>query len=189
MSAPSSSKRRIAAICAAAAGAMLCLAFAAVPLYQLFCQVTGFGGATQVALRAPDRVLDREVEVRLDANVAAALPLEFRPEQISRKVRFGASSIAYYSVTNTSDRPVTATATYNVAPHKMGPYFQKLECFCFTEQVFAPGETRELAVIYYVDPAATEDWDTREVSRLTLSYTFHEASAPKTAALREAPQP
>ena len=153
---------------------MLGASFAAVPLYKLFCQVTGYGGATQEARAPAGRVLARQIEVRLDANVAPGLPLLFRPEQVSQPVRFGATAIAYYSVTNRSAHPVHATATYNVAPHKMGSYFQKLECFCFTEQIFAPGETRELEVIFFVDPAGAEDWETKEVETVTLSYTFYE---------------
>lgn len=153
---------------------MLGASFAAVPLYKLFCQVTGYGGATQEARAPAGRVLDRQIEVRLDANVAPGLPLLFRPEQVSQLVRYGQTAIAYYSVSNPSTKPVHATATYNVAPHKMGAFFQKLECFCFTEQVFAPGETRELAVIFFVDPAGAEDWETKEVETVTLSYTFYQ---------------
>lgn len=153
---------------------MLGASFAAVPLYKLFCQVTGYGGATQKASAPAGRILDRRIDVRLDANVSPGLAIQFKPEQISQSVRFGETAIAYYTVTNTSNAPVRATASYNVAPHKMGQHFQKLECFCFVEQTFAPGETRELAVIFYVAPEAAEDWDTREVETVTLSYTFYE---------------
>jgi len=180
---------RTAAILAAVAAAMLGASFAAVPLYKLFCQVTGYGGATQVAAAAPRAVLDREITVRLDSNVAPGLPIAFRPEKISHRVKFGQTAIAYYDVTNTSDRPVQAVASYNVSPHKMGSYFQKLECFCFEDQTFQPGEARQLAVIFFVDPEAAADWDTREVQTLTLSYTFYESARMQTAQSSAARQP
>lgn len=163
------------------AAAMLGASFAAVPLYQLFCKVTGYGGETQVAAGSPARQLAEQITVRLDANVAPGLPLEFRPEKISHAVRFGQTAIAYYTVTNRSDRAVRAVASYNVAPHKMGAYFQKIECFCFEDQTLAPGERRELAVMFFIDPEAVEDWDTREVRTLTLSYTFYESARTQTA--------
>lgn len=164
---------RTAIICAGIAGAMLGLGFAAPPLYSIFCQVTGFGGKTRVASAPSTRILDRTIQVRLDANIDPGMPLVFKPEQISRDVRLGETSIAYYTLTNTSSQPISALASYNVAPHKAGVYFQKLECFCFEVQTLAPGETRQLPVIYYVDPALAEDWDTLEIPSLTLSYTFH----------------
>lgn len=166
-------RARTALICAGVACAMLGLGFAAPPLYSIFCQVTGFGGKTRVASAPSTRILDRTIQVRLDANIDPGMPLVFKPEQISRDVRLGETSIAYYELTNTSAQPISALASYNVTPHKAGVYFQKLECFCFEVQTLAPGETRQLPVIYYVDPALAEDWDTLEIPALTLSYTFH----------------
>lgn len=165
--------RRILMACSAAALAMLGAAFAAAPLYNMFCRVTGYGGETQVASAGPDRVLDREVTVRFDGSVAGA-PLEFKAEKTVLPVHLGERALAYYTVTNLTDREVVAVASYNVAPFKAGPYFTKLECFCFTEQVFAPHESRELAVLFFVDPDMDEDSRMDEVREITLSYTFFE---------------
>jgi cytochrome c oxidase assembly protein subunit 11 len=163
------------------------LAFSAPPLYDLFCRVTGFGGTTQVAQAAPSQVLERTIEVRFDANVAPGLPLEFRPKDISSRLRLGETGLAFYEVRNTSDRPVTVVATYNVTPHKTGIYFQKLECFCFQERVIPAGEAMELPVVYYVAPELATNRDTEEVQSVTLSYTFFAASDGrwKTAAANE----
>ncbi|MGE0044969.1 MAG: cytochrome c oxidase assembly protein [Hyphomonadaceae bacterium] len=161
-----------AAICVAVFAGMVGLAFAAPPLYRAFCQITGYGGTTQVAQRAAARVLDRTVQVTFDANVAPGLPIEFEPVQLSETVRLGETGIAFYRVRNLSAQPVTAVATFNVTPHKTGPYFQKLECFCFQAQTIAPGASVEMPVVYYVDPAMAEDPDTEEVRQITLSYTF-----------------
>lgn len=153
---------------------MFGMAWAAVPLYQLFCQVTGYGGTTQVATEAASQVLDRTVTVRFDANTNA-VPWEFEPEKSEVTLRLGENGLAFYRVTNTSDRAVTAVATYNVTPFKAGPYFQKLECFCFQDRTLLPGETMSLPVIFYVDPRlATED-DVDDVREITLSYTFFPA--------------
>lgn len=173
---PLTARARTALVCAAAAAAMLGLGFAAPPLYSLFCQVTGFGGQTRVAKLPSGRVLSRIITVRLDANIDPGMALRFKPEAISRDIRLGETGIAYYSLTNTSAETVSAVASYNVAPHKAGIYFQKLECFCFEVQTLAPGETRQLPVIYYIDPALAEDWDTLEIPTITLSYTFHPAA-------------
>lgn len=148
------------------------MAFAAVPLYRAFCQLTGFGGTTQIAAAAPDRVLDRTIEVRFDANIAPDLPVEFAPKQRSETLRIGETGLAFYRVRNLSDRPVVARATYNVSPHVAGPYFAKLECFCFQDRTLAPGEEADLPVVFFVDPEITTDPDTREIGTLTLSYTF-----------------
>lgn len=156
---------------------MLGLSYAAVPLYNLFCQVTGFGGTTQVARAAPSEVLDRTMTVRFDANISAGLPLRFTPERQAITVRLGETALAFYDVTNTSDAPVSAVATYNVAPHATGPFFQKLECFCFLEQTFEPGQTQRLPVIFFVDPALDGSRNADSIQTVTLSYTFFEAKA------------
>lgn len=168
-------RARTALICAAAAAGMLGLGFAAPTLYSIFCEVTGFGGKTRVATAPSTRILARTITVRLDSNIEPGMALQFKPEAISRDIRLGETGVAYYSLTNLSAEPVSAIASYNVAPHKVGIYFQKLECFCFEVQTLAPGETRQLPVIYYIDPALAEDWDTLEVPTITLSYTFHPA--------------
>ena len=155
--------------------AMLGASYAAVPLYQLFCQVTGYGGTTQVATAAASQVLSRTIQVRFDANVAPGVPWSFKPEKPVVELKLGENGLAFYTVKNESDRPVTAVATYNVTPHKVGPYFQKLECFCFQDRTLQPGESMELPVIFYVDPALATDRNVDEVTEVTLSYTFFAA--------------
>lgn len=162
---------RTAALCAAIVLGMTGAAFAAVPLYDAFCKVTGFDGATRRADKAPEAALDRSVKVRFDANTRD-LPWTFKTEQVSQTVKIGATNMAYYKVTNTSDRPVTGMATYNVVPESAGPHFRKLQCFCFAEQTLAPGETAEFPVIYFLDPELASDPETRRVDEITLSYTF-----------------
>lgn len=157
--------------------AMVGAAYGSVPLYQLFCQVTGYGGTTQIATQAASTVLDRHIKIRFDANVAPGIPWQFAPEKKEVDLKLGENGLAFYKVTNTSDRAVTAVATYNVTPHKAGPYFQKLECFCFQDRTLQPGETMELPVIFYVDPALATDKNVKEINQITLSYTFFEAGS------------
>ncbi|MBL8549214.1 MAG: cytochrome c oxidase assembly protein [Hyphomonadaceae bacterium] len=161
-----------AAVCVAVFVGMIGLAFAAPPLYRAFCRVTGYGGQTQVATAAPAQVSSRQVEVRFDANVAPGLPLAFEPVQRAETLHLGQSGLAFFRVRNLSSQPVTTVATFNVVPHKTGQYFQKLECFCFQDQTLAPGETREMPVVYFVDSALEADPNTEEVRSITLSYTF-----------------
>jgi cytochrome c oxidase assembly protein subunit 11 len=172
-------RTRTALFAAATAIFMVAASFAAVPLYELFCQVTGFAGTTQVAQKAPTRVLDRTIEVRFDANHAPDLAVEFKPEQNSTRVRLGETGLAFYTFKNLSDRPITAMASYNVTPHTTGQYFVKMKCFCFEEQTFQPGETAELPVVFFVAPELADDRDTRDLATITLSYTFFEAKDPK----------
>lgn len=164
----------LVAICVGIVAAMLSLVAMAPPLYAAFCRVTGFGGTTQVATKAPSRVLDRTIEVRFDANVPPATPLEFKPDQTSQTLRIGETGLAFFTVKNVSDKPVTAVASYNVTPHLTGKYFQKLQCFCFKDRVFQPGEIAQLPVIYFVDPALVDDRETRATATITLSYTYFE---------------
>ena len=177
---------RIAIVATVAAFGMLGLAFASKPLYDTFCRVTGFGGTTQVAERAPDRISDREVTVRFDANVANA-PLKFKAAQTNLPVRLGEHSLAFYEVTNTSVSDVSVIASYNVTPHKAGRFFSKLECFCFEERIIKAGETKKLPVIFFVDPTLEEERGTQDVRTITLSYTFFNTDeftgATKTASL------
>jgi cytochrome c oxidase assembly protein subunit 11 len=151
---------------------MLGLTAAAVPLYQLFCQVTGYGGTTQRAAAAPDQGLDRTITVRFNADVDPDLPWSFQPEQRQIEVRIGEQSLAYYRARNRSDHPVIGQAVYNVTPFKAGPYFDKIACFCFDEQVLGPGEEVDMPVSFYVDPEILNDPDTRNMHTITLSYTF-----------------
>ncbi|MDX2233660.1 MAG: cytochrome c oxidase assembly protein [Hyphomonadaceae bacterium] len=162
------------AICIGIVAGMLGLALSAAPLYAAFCRITGFGGATQVATKAPSAILDRMIDIRFDANVPPATPLEFTVEDKTARLRIGETGLAFFTVKNISDRPVKAVASYNVTPHTTGLYFQKLQCFCFQDRVFAPGETAQLPVLYYIDPAIVENRGTRETNTITLSYTYFE---------------
>ncbi len=151
---------------------MVGLAFASVPLYRLFCQVTGFGGTTQVAEAPPDQISGRVITVRFNADVNPALPWRFGPSQPAVAVRVGEPGLAFYEAENLSDRPVTGTATFNVTPLKVGQYFSKTACFCFDEQRLAPGEAVEMGVSFFIDPAILEDRNLDDVKTVTLSYTF-----------------
>ena len=162
----------IAVACAAGVMAMTGAAFAAVPLYRMFCQVTGFDGTVKRAEAAPDVQLDETVLVRFDTNVRG-LPMTFRAEQVSQRVRIGETGIALFDVTNTSDAPISAKAAYNVVPERAGPYFQKLQCFCFEEQILQPGQTVKFPVQYFVAPEMATDRESRGVSEITLSSTFY----------------
>lgn len=174
-------KNLIAIACVFTVMFMTGAAFAAVPLYQLFCQVTGFDGTVKRAEVAPDTVLEETVLVRFDTNVRG-LPMTFRAEQISQRVRIGETGIAFFDVTNTSDRPINATAAYNVVPERAGPYFQKLQCFCFEEQVIEPGQTMKFPIQYFVAPEIATDRESRGVREITLSYTFYPTKGAQDAA-------
>lgn len=173
-------KNVIALVCAGVVMAMTGAAFAAVPLYRLFCQVTGFDGTVRRAEAAPTEVLDRTVLIRFDTNVRD-LPMTFRAEQVSQRVRIGETGMAFFDVTNTSDQPIHATAAYNVVPERAGPYFQKLQCFCFEGQEIAPGETKAFPVQYFVAPELATDPEARGVAEITLSYTFYPTKGFKAA--------
>jgi len=183
MSAQALSRRngRTAALAALLVAAMVGLAFASVPLYRLFCQVTGFGGTTMraVADRAPGPN-GRMISVRFDANVSPALGWEFRPVDATRRVAIGARNIALYGARNLSDRVVVGTATFNVTPSQAGRYFTKIQCFCFTEQRLAPGQEVRMPVVFFVDPAILDDPAARDISEITLSYTFYPVDQPRT---------
>lgn len=161
----------VAVACGVAVVTMTGAAFAAVPLYQLFCRVTGFDGTTMRADKPSDVVLDQTVMVRFDTNVRD-LPLTFTARQVRQRVRIGETGMAWFDVTNTSDQPVGATAAYNVVPERAGQYFQKLQCFCFDGQVIAPGETRAFPVQYFISPEMAAERDGRGIGEITLSYTF-----------------
>ncbi|MCH8490472.1 MAG: cytochrome c oxidase assembly protein [Oceanicaulis sp.] len=163
---------RVVVICASVVAGMVGMAYAAVPIYDLFCRVTGYGGTTQVAQYDAGQIIDREVTVRFDASRARGVPVDFEPLQRSMRVRVGETALAFYRVTNTAPEPVTVVASYNVAPFKTGIYFAKLECFCFTDQTLQPGETMDMPVIFFVDPQMDEDRQLNDVQTITLSYTF-----------------
>jgi cytochrome c oxidase assembly protein subunit 11 len=159
-------------VCVAVVAGMVGLSFAAVPLYTLFCQVTGFGGTTQRADGPADRVLDRKVTIRFDANTGNGLDWRFRPMTRQVTLRVGETGEAIFRAENTSGVPLAGTATFNVTPEQVGIYFTKIACFCFTEQTLQPGEALDMPVIFYVDPAIAEDGELDYIRTITLSYTF-----------------
>ena len=164
---------------------MLGLSFAAVPLYRMFCAATGFGGTTQVAERAPKLRGERVLTVRFDANVAPGLPWRFTPDVSQIRLRTGETTTVFFKVTNLSPRETAAQAMYNVSPDISGAYFDKISCFCFTEQHLAPNETMDMPVVFFLDPALEADKDMRNVAEVTLSYTFFAATDKARAAAAE----
>jgi cytochrome c oxidase assembly protein subunit 11 len=175
--------------CTGIVAGMVGLAYASVPLYELFCKVTGFDGTPRIASSNTSEATDRKVSVRLDSNVAPGLNWRFSPETPEVKVRLGETNTVLYKVTNTGTQPTTGIATYNVQPDLAGSYFTKLECFCFTEQTLQPGETLESAVVFYVDPRIAEDSDVKHIGSLTLSYTYFPSKGGKPVAQAAAPKP
>ena len=169
----------VAAICGLVVVAMVGAAYAAVPFYNWFCRTTGFNGTTQVATSAPaSGPIARKIAVRFDSNVAGGLPWKFEPEQTEIEVNIGQVTTVYYTVTNQSARETTGQAAYNVAPLTVGSYFEKINCFCFTEQRMQPGETRDMTVVFYVDPALAKDSDQNNLDTITLSYSFYPVRQP-----------
>jgi len=162
----------VAAACGVFVAFMVGMAYAAVPLYSWFCKTTGFGGVPQIVKAAPGQVSDRTITVRFDANVGAGLPWRLEPERTAIEVNLGEVVTVYYTVTNLAARETVGQAAYNVAPTTVGAYFAKINCFCFTEQRLAPGEKREMAVVFYVDPILAQDSDQDDLNTITLSYTF-----------------
>ena len=158
---------------------MVALAYASVPLYRLFCQVTGFNGTPQVAQEAPATIGTRTITVRFNADTAGGLDWRFKPSERQVVVRVGEQRLAFYQARNLADEAITATATFNVTPVKAGAYFAKVDCFCFTEQTLKAGESAELAVSFFIDPEIASDPDMNDVTTITLSYTFFEAPGAK----------
>lgn len=179
---------RVAVICVLVFSGMIGAAYASVPLYKRFCQLTGFGGTVRQAEAAPTTVLERPITIRFDTNVRD-LPWSFKAEQVSQTLKIGSTGLAFFKVTNTSNQTLTGRASYNVMPASAGAYFQKLECFCFTDQTLKPGQTLDFPVVYFVDPKFATDEDTRGTQEITLSYTFFQdvKSVGKQAGLQVAP--
>lgn len=148
------------------------LSFAAVPLYDIFCRVTGFGGTTTTAAVGPETVSDQTIRVLFDASTHSDMPWRFRTEQSDMTVRIGETAIAFYEAHNPTNKPITGTASFNVAPLDLGSYFAKIECFCFTEQTLQPGETMRMPVTFFVDPDILQDIEHQDLKTITLSYTF-----------------
>lgn len=166
--------------------AMIGLAFASVPLYDMFCRVTGWGGTTQiVAANNSDRIYDREITVRFNTNVARNMPWEFVPDLKAVTVKVGQDGLIAFRATNLSDAPVTGTAIYNVTPLKVAQYFYKTQCFCFDEQTLQPGKTEHMPVSFFIDPEILKDRDMDDVNTITLSYTFYRKSSAELEAAKE----
>ncbi len=161
---------------AALVAGMVGLSFAAVPLYRMFCQATGYDGTPQRAEKGADRVLDRTIRIRFDGNVATGLPWTFKPEQQTMDVKIGETALAFFKAANTADTEVTGRATFNVSPERAGAYFDKIQCFCFNQQTLKAGQTVDMPVTFFVDPKIVEDDDTKNISEITLSYTFYRAA-------------
>lgn len=166
-----SANRVVLMACLAFFAGMVGMAYAAVPLYKVFCQVTGYGGTTQRVTQYADRVLDREITIRFDTNTSG-IAWDFKPDQRSMKVKIGETAQAHFSATNKSDRPVTGRATFNVTPDVSGAYFNKVECFCFTDTTLQPGETLDMPVVFYVDPDIVDEAEMKNINTITLSYTM-----------------
>ena len=151
---------------------MVGMSYAAVPLYQIFCQVTGYGGTTQRAEQTPDTVLDRKITIRFDANIGRGMGWKFRPVQRQLDLKIGATALAFYEAQNLTGGKLTGTATFNVSPEAAGRYFNKVECFCFTEQTLEAGARAEMPVTFFIDPEIVNDRETKYIQEITLSYTF-----------------
>jgi cytochrome c oxidase assembly protein subunit 11 len=168
--------RRVGLMALLFALAMLGLGYASAPLYRLFCQVTGFGGTTQRVSEAQASAISLSgagVTIRFDANIERGMPWQFHPERTTDTIQLGGRRMAIYRARNLSDKPVTGTATFNVTPAQAGRYFNKVQCFCFTEQTLQPGQEVRMPVVYFVDPKMLDDPDARDIQEITLSYTFH----------------
>ncbi|SFH15457.1 cytochrome c oxidase assembly protein subunit 11 [Palleronia marisminoris] len=155
------------------------MAWASVPLYSLFCRVTGYGGTTNTAEAGSDEVLDRTISVRFDATLEKDMPWEFKPVEREMEIRIGETGLAFYEAYNPTDKPIAGQASYNVAPFYAGQFFSKIDCFCFTEQVLQPGERVQMPVSFFVDPAIVDHRDAKYVKHITLSYTFYEIDLPE----------
>jgi cytochrome c oxidase assembly protein subunit 11 len=177
---------RVASLCGLLVLAMVGMSYAAVPLYRIFCEVTGYDGTTQRASAAPDSVLGREMNIEFDANIAPGLPWTFAPAQRRLTVRLGEEAMAHYRAVNNAGRSVTGTAVFNVTPALAGRYFTKIQCFCFTEQTLEPGRAADMPVVFFVDPKLADDKNLASLTTITLSYTFYPLAPDKVSAGRAA---
>ena len=168
---------------------MVSLAFASVPFYDWFCRVTGFAGTTLTASSGPNVVINKEIKVRFDGSVDRGLEWEFRPVQKEVKLKIGETALAFYEAYNPTDRPIMGTASYNVFPFSAGSFFTKIDCFCFEEQILAPGERVQMPVTFYIDPEIENDRDGKFIEQITLSYTFFEQEIVDEARLISQPLP
>jgi cytochrome c oxidase assembly protein subunit 11 len=182
--AATSANRVVVIACLSALAVMAGVTAYSPTLYKIFCQVTGYGGTTQRVVKSSDRVIDRIITVRFDANVSPQLAWKFEPVQSTLDVKLGENTIAFFRATNLSDKPLTGSAAFNVAPEVMGLYFNKIQCFCFTEQTLQPGQTVDMPVTFFVDPKMLDDRDTRDLTNVALSYVFYPVN--KTAAVKDA---
>ena len=155
------------------------MAWASVPFYNWFCRVTGFGGTTNVASATTGTILDREIKIRFDGSKARDFPWEFKPAQTEMTMKIGEDGLAFYEAYNPTDKPIAGQASYNVYPYEAGGDFNKIECFCFTEQVLMPGERVQMPVNFFVDPEIVDDPDAKHINHITLSYTFYEIDLPE----------
>ncbi|MCF2906347.1 cytochrome c oxidase assembly protein [Octadecabacter sp. CECT 8868] len=155
------------------------LAWASVPFYDWFCRVTGFGGVTSVAQSGSETILDQTITVRFESSTARDMPWTFKPVQREMEVRIGETVLAYYEATNPTDEPIAGAASYNVAPYEAGAFFEKIDCFCFEQQVLQAGETVSMPVSFFVDPAIVDDYEGRYIHTITLGYTFHRNDLPE----------
>jgi len=172
-------KQRTLAVLVGVVVTMGALGFASVPLYDLFCRVTGYGGTTQQAADGSEQILERTINIRFDGSLSSEMSWEFKPVQTQMTVRIGETGLAFYEAYNPTDRPIAGQASYNVFPFTAGGYFNKIECFCFTEQVLMPGERVQMPVTFFVDPEIVDDPDGKFVEEITLSYTFYEIDLPE----------
>lgn len=175
---PHEKNQKVGMMALAFALAMLGLGYASAPLYRLFCQVTGFGGTTQRATEAQAagvKATGTMMSIRFDGNVERGMPWKFYPEHVTDSVSLGARDLAVFIARNETDHPITGVATFNVEPEQAGKYFNKIQCFCFSEQTLQPGQQVRMPVIYYVDPKILQDENAKDIQQITLSYTFHVA--------------
>lgn len=166
---------------------MVGLSFASVPFYNWFCRVTGYGGTTNTAQNTSGEILDQTITIRFDASRARGMPWQFKPVQRTMEIRIGEVGLAFYEAHNPTDRVVSGTASYNVAPFSAGEFFTKIDCFCFEMQTLQPGETVQMPVTFYVDPDIINDRDAKNLTMITLSYTFHETDLPEDEEISLAP--
>lgn len=176
--------RNVAIACTVFFSSMIGVAYAAVPLYEMFCQITGYGGTTQRVEQYSQTVLDQEITVRFDANVSGGLPWQFEPVQRSTRLKIGETTQVSYRATNVANRPAMGRASFNVSPHLAGAYFMKVECFCFTDTELQPGESMDMPVVFYVDPEIVNVPELKDVKTITLSYTFFPTAEPSSVAAK-----